>query len=71
MVLLHPKTWLVLGLVGYGVYYLVSGGLSATTMLFCWGVAAGTTALIAFALLVQSRRKRMASINGNTKPHVA
>ena len=71
MVLFHPKSWLILGLVGYGVYFLVSRPLSAATLLFCWGVAAGATALIAFALLVQSRRKRMASIKGSSKSHVA
>ena len=71
MVLFHPKSWLVLGLLGYGGYVLVTERLSPTAIMFYWGIAAGAVALVAFALLVQRKRKRLASIKGNANSHVA
>ena len=71
MVLFHPKSWLVLGLLGYGGYVLVTERLSPTAIMFYWGITAGAVALVAFALLVQRKRKRLASIKGNANSHVA
>ena len=71
MVLLHPQSWLVLALLGYGGYALVSLRLSASAVSFYWGIAVGTPILAALMYLGQRRRKRLASAKSNARPHVA
>jgi hypothetical protein len=69
--LLHPKMWLSLGLIAFGVYYLISHTLSASALSFTWGVAAGTPIFGAILLYGQRRRKRRALAKGNASSHVA
>ena len=69
MAVFHPKSWLVLGLLGYGGYKLASGRLSATMIMFYWGVAASAVALT--ALLFLRTRRRTASITSNGSSNVA
>ena len=71
MVMLHPQSWVVLALVGYGGYALASQQLSASAVSFYWGVAVGTPILAVIAFLGQRRRKKLASARGNAKSHVA
>jgi len=69
--LLHPKMWLSLGLIAFGVYYLTSHALNASVLSFAWGVAVGTPINGAIVLFGQRRRKRRALAKGNASSHVA
>jgi hypothetical protein len=71
MVLLNPQLWLTVALVVFGFYYLYSHALSASTISFLWGLAAGTPIMWALTLLVQRRRKRLASAKSSASSHVA
>ena len=71
MVMLHPQTWLVLALLGYGGYAFVSQRLNHSAVSFYWGVAVGAPILATLAILGQRRRKMLASAKSTARSHVA